>query len=216
MTDVNEIRARFPDLYEQELLDRIAAEGDRMELKEGDLLMDIGGYIKRIPLVMDGLLKVLREDEDGNEMLLYFIGPGQTCAMALTCCMGAATSTVRVVAEEDSVVVTIPARIMDELTNDFRSWKTFVMHTYQQRFDDLLRTIDGIAFRQLDVRLMELLQGRVRASGRSVVELSHQALAQELNTAREVVSRILKQMERKGLVKLGRQRIEVLEPAAAG
>lgn len=205
------LRLTFPDLYEPEMLDAIVAEGQPMTIAEGDMLMDIGGYIRNIPLVMRGLLKVMREDEDGNEMLLYFVGPGETCAMALTCCMGAAQSNVRVVAEEATDIIALPARLMDAWTSEYKSWKTFVMHSYQRRFDELLRTIDGIAFQRLDDRLLELLRGRAKAAGGRVVNLSHQALAQELNTAREVVSRLLKQMERRGLLKLGRQRIELLE-----
>lgn len=181
-----------------------------MELKAGEMLMDIGGYIKYIPLVLKGMLKIMREDSDGNELLLYYIRPGETCAMSLTCCMGDAKSTVRAEVEEDVLVLAIPIRFMDKWTNEFQSWKSFVMHTYQMRYEELLRTIDGIAFQKLDDRLERALKEKCASLGTNSLVITHQELANELNSSREVISRLLKQMERKGKVKLGRHKIEVI------
>ncbi len=181
-----------------------------MELKAGELMMDIGGYIKYIPLVLKGMLKIMREDSDGNELLLYYIRPGETCAMSLTCCMGDAKSTVRAEVEEDVLILAIPIRFMDQWTNQFQSWKSFVMHTYQMRYEELLKTIDGIAFQKLDDRLERALKEKCSTSGTNSLVITHQELANELNSSREVISRLLKQMERKGKVKLGRHKIEVL------
>lgn len=206
----NEFRKAFPDIYEAEARAAVLQTSTLEELRAGDIWMDIGGYIKKIPLVLSGSLKLLREDDDGNEMLLYFVGPGETCAMSLTCCNNGARSTIRVVAEEDTRLLAMPARLMDEFTDRFRSWKNFVMLTYQRRFEELLRTVDGIAFQKLDARILDLLRERVRKSGDRVVHTTHQELANELNSSREVISRLLKAMERDGAVKLGRQRIELL------
>lgn len=205
-----ELRTLFPDLYEPEVRQAILEEGGYVELKEGDKLMELGQYIKQLPLVLTGSLKVLREDQEGRELLLYHVLPGQSCAMAITCCMGDARSNVRVIAEEDTTAVTIPTRLLDEWSTRFRSWKAFVMHQYQRRFDDLLNVVDSIAFRKLDDRLWKVLKDRAARSGDKVVKASHQELADELHSSREVISRLLKQMERDGMVRMGRQQIELV------
>jgi CRP/FNR family transcriptional regulator len=204
------LKETFPSIYEESARNEIEKEGIIMELKAGEMLMDIGGYIKYIPLVMKGMLKIMREDSDGNELLLYYIRPGETCAMSLTCCMGDAKSTVRAEVEEDVLILAIPIRFMDQWTNQFQSWKSFVMHTYQMRYEELLKTIDGIAFQKLDDRLERALKEKCTSLGTNSLVITHQELANELNSSREVISRLLKQMERKGKVKLGRHKIEVL------
>lgn len=206
------LRDMFPAIYEQEARSAIVQASHLVELQAGDIFMDLGGYIKSIPLVLSGLLKLIREDEQGNEILLYFVAPGETCAMSLTCCNSDARSTIRVSAEEDTVLLAVPARNMDEWTERFRSWKTFVMQSYQNRFEALLRTIDSIAFQKLDQRLLKLLREHARTQGSEMLQITHQELANELNSSREVVSRLLKVMEHDGLVELGRQRIKVLTP----
>lgn len=200
----------FPDIYEPEARQAIAKHGQIMQVPAGEKLMDIGQYIRFMPLVIEGSLKILREDPDGNELLLYYIQPGETCAMSLTCCLGDARSNVRAVAEEDTRLIAIPVRFLDEWTNSFRSFKSFVMLTYQRRFEELLATIDGIAFQRLDERLLSAIREKAKARQNSAVQTTHQELANELNSSREVISRVLKQMEKKGLVKLGRNRIELV------
>jgi CRP/FNR family transcriptional regulator len=205
-----ELKQGFPDLYEENLRKSIEQEATVMEIPAGEMLMDIGNYIKFVPLIMSGTLKIMREDKDGNELLLYYVKAGETCAMSLTCCMGDARSNVRAIAEEDTVILAIPVRYMDQWTNQYQSWKSFVMHTYQKRFEELLATIDGIAFQKLDDRLERALKQRSEAAGVKLLAVTHQELATELNSSREVMSRILKQMERRNMVKLGRNRIELL------
>lgn len=207
-----DLRRLFPDLYEPEVREALLQEGSLIELKEGDRLMEMGQYIKNLPLVLTGSLKVLREDEEGRELVLYHVGPGQSCAMAITCCMGDARSTVRVIADENTTAVSIPTRLLDDWSTRYRSWKAFVMHQYQQRFDDLLNVIDSIAFRKLDERLLMTLRDRAKRSGSTILKASHQELADELHSSREVISRLLKQMEREGLVRMGRQQLELLRP----
>jgi CRP/FNR family transcriptional regulator len=204
------LRTRFSDIYEPEARQAILEHSKPMRLKAGDTWMEIGAYIKAIPMVLEGQLKLLREGPDGDEMLLYFVGPGETCAMSLTCCTSDARSTIRVVAEEDTLLLAVPARFMDQWTEEFRSWKSFVMLSYQRRFEELLQTIDGIAFQKLDARILDLLRERARVHGSPIITTTHQEIAQELHSSREVISRLLKRMEREGLVKLGRQRVELL------
>lgn len=207
-----ELRKLFPDLYEPEVLEAVMQEGTVIQLQEGDRLMEMGQYIKQLPLVLSGSLRVLREDEEGRELLLYHVLPGQSCAMAITCCMGDARSNVRVIADEETEAIAVPTRLLDDWSSRFRSWKAFVMHQYQRRFDDLLNVVDGIAFRKLDERLLKTLRDRSQRAGSPVVHASHQELADELHSSREVISRLLKQMEREGLVRMGRQQVELLRP----
>jgi CRP/FNR family transcriptional regulator, anaerobic regulatory protein len=209
------LKKHFPDIYEPEAREALIAAGHRMDLAAGHVFMEIGGYIRNIPLVLSGLLKLVREDEEGNEMLLYYLKPGETCAMSLTCCMNEARSTIRVTAEEDTELLAIPVRQMDSFTDRFRSWKNFVMLTYQRRFEELLHTIDGVAFQKLDVRIQDLLSERARNAGTKQLVITHQEIAEQLNSSREVISRLLKRMERDGELKLGRQRIELLGPSWA-
>lgn len=205
-----ELKKIFPDLYEENLRNVIEQEGTVVHLEQGEMLMDIGGFIKFVPLVLEGSLKIMREDKDGHELLLYYVKAGETCAMSLTCCMGDAQSNVRAVAEEPTTLIAIPVRYMDLWTNQYQSWKSFVMHTYQKRFEELLETIDGIAFQKLDDRLEKVLKSRVEMAGSNHLVVTHQELASELNSSREVISRILKQMEKRGMVKLGRNKLDVL------
>jgi len=204
------LQSLFPDICEQEARAALLEHGTIMRVRQGDRMMEIGQHIRFMPLVVSGSLKVMREDQDGNELLLYYVQPGETCAMSLTCCMRDARSSVRAVAEEDTLILAIPVRYMDEWTSVFKSFKQFVMLTYQRRYDELLQTIDGIAFQRLDDRLLHALRDKSRAQANAVVHTTHQELANELNSSREVISRVLKQMERKNLVRLGRNRIELL------
>lgn len=206
-----EITTVFPDFYEKDLVAEILSKGSWIRLKEGEMLMEIGANVKYVPLLFEGSLKVLREDKDGNELLLYYVNPGESCAMTLSSCLGKGLSEVRAVVEEDCRVLLIPVHQVENWTARHDSWKIFVMHTYHRRFEELLRTIDGIAFHKLDDRLMNLLDQRVKSTGSKSIQVTHQELAGELNSSREVISRILKQLEKKGIVTLGRSRIEVIK-----
>ena len=204
------IRLIFPAIYESELRKEIVLQGQLMNLQEGEKLIDIGNYIRYIPMVLEGSLKILREDEDGNELLMYYVTIGQTCAMSLTCCMNEEKSKVRAVAEENTTLIAIPIRKMDEWMEKFRSWKNFVMQSYQKRFEEMLLAIDNLAFSNMDERLEHYLIGKQKIHGGKVVHITHQEISQELNSSREVISRLLKQMEKDGRIKLGRNQIEML------
>lgn len=200
----------FPLIYEKEAKEAILSETIYKEFKEGELLMDIGQYIKFVPLVTKGLIKIIREDNDGNELLLYYLKPGDTCAMSLTCCSGESTSKIRAIVEEDTECFLIPTKLLDEWTDKFPSFKNFVLATYQKRFDELLATIDGLAFQKMDERLLNILKDKSAMAKSNVIQITHLQLAEELHSSREVISRLLKQMENKKMVKLGRQRIELM------
>lgn len=207
--DIQQLNATFADLYEKNVKDAILETGQIMEIPEGEILIDIGQYIKMMPLLLSGSLKILREDNDGKELLLYHVHPGETCAMSITCCMGDAKSSVRAVAEEDTKLIALPTRIMDEWSNQYPSWKHFIMRTYQRRFEELLNTIDSIAFQKLDDRLERWLKEKTAKSPDGVIQITHQEIASELHSSREVISRLLKKMEHQGILELGRNKIKM-------
>lgn len=204
------VENQFPFLYEKELQEEIAAAGTLKEVAEGELIMDIGNYIKLMPLLIKGSIRVLREDEEANELLMYYLTAGETCAMSLTCCLQDQQSEVRAVAEEDCTLIMIPVRFMDQWMSKYNCWKEFVMSTYQNRFKELLSTIDSIAFMNMDDRLLKYLKDKTESSGSISIKTTHQDIAYELNSSREVISRLLKKLEYKGVVKLSRNKVEVL------
>lgn len=207
--DMALLTASFADLYEKSIKQAIAETGQVIEIPEGEILIDIGQYIKMMPLILSGSLKILREDNDGKELLLYHVHEGETCAMSITCCMGDAKSSVRAIAEENTKMIALPTRIMDEWSNQFPSWKHFIMRTYQKRFEELLHTIDSIAFQKLDDRLERWLKEKTSKSEDGTIHITHQEIASELHSSREVISRLLKKMEHQGLLELGRNKIKM-------
>lgn len=204
------VESAFPQFADPRLLERIAETGREMRFEPGERIMDYGRYVKTVPLLLEGLVKIARQDEEGRELLLYYLEPGETCAMSLTCCMGSKKSEIRAEVEEPTRLVAIPVEAMDEWLDEFPAWKRFVMSTYAGRFEELLQALDAVAFLQLDERLVRFLQARRKATEKDVIRLSHQEIAGELHSTREVVSRLLKKLERDGRVELRRNRIRLL------
>ena len=160
---------------------------------------------------MEGAIKVMREDKDGDELLLYFLERGDTCAMTLSCCLGQTKSEIRAVAERDTKLIMIPIEKMEEWTSKYKSWRDFVFESYHARLNEMLETIDTIAFMNMDQRLMKYLQDKAKINQNEVIAATHQQIAYDLHTSRVVISRLLKKLEIDGRIKLQRNSIEVLE-----
>jgi len=205
------VREKFPMFYEEALLDEMADNGQIISYKAGDVIMDINHYIKSIFLLIEGSVKIIREDDEGNELFLYYLNQSETCAIALTCCVSNLKSEIRAIAEEDCMMVTIPVKFLDTWMDKYNSWKSFVFQTYNIRFNELLQTIDSIAFMKMDERLYKYLVDKVKATKKTALRITHQEIAYELNTSREVISRLLKQLEKHGSIKLSRNRIDFLD-----
>ena len=171
--------------------------------------MSPGDSIVFVPIVLEGVIRVIRQNSDGKEVFLYHLYPGQTCAMALSCCQGNKSSTVKAIAEENSRILQIPVNMVEHWYR-YPEWKTFVDNTYSHRFSELLEVIDLIAFSNMDKQLLHYLRERATAAGTNVLFITHQNIAEELHTHREVISRLLRTMEQKNLLKLGRNTIEIL------
>jgi len=205
-----DIRARFKDLFEPGLLAELEVKAKRVHIKAGETLLDVGQIVKSMPILLTGLVKVSRIEEDGRELFLYYLNPEETCAMTFTCCMQGHASEIRAEAEEDVDMLQVPIEAMDEWLAKYPTWKSFVMKTIRDRFNELLRTIDLIAFQNLDQRLIAFLRERSKASESTLVNLSHEEIATELATSRVVISRLLKKLERDGKVLLYRNQVKLL------
>ena len=204
------IRTHFPMLSEPNLIDKIAEVGTLKKIPSGGELIRIGQYIKWIPLVIEGSVKIAREDQEGHEIFLYYLEGGNTCAMSLTCCLEEEKSSIKAVAEADTSMVMIPVRYMDEWMLQYRSWKNFVLRSYSTRFEELIRALDALAFQRMDQRLVKYLEERSKALKSDLLHVTHQEIAYDLNSSREAVSRLLKKLESQGEIKLGRNKIELL------
>lgn len=198
----------FPS-FSPDLVEEIVSAHHIVKIPAGELMMDIGEDIEQIPLLYKGMVKIFREDEQGNELFLYHLYPGEACAISFVCSMKEKKSKIKALTVEDSEFITVPINRMDDFMLKFKSWYYFVLETFNFRFEELLSTVDEIAFHQMDERLVNYLVKSAQAIGSRTVETSHQTIANELNSSREVVSRLLKTMEGQGKVKLGRGRIQL-------
>lgn len=205
------IRNQFSSITEPALQEEIAKVGKLLDFKAGEVIMDYGNYIKMVPLLVKGSIKVVREDaERDHEIFLYFLNKGETCSMSFSCCMLNKQSDIRTTAEEDARIIGIPIKYVDEWMMKYKSWKNFVMSSYDQRMQELVRTIDTIAFDNMDERLLKYLQQKSEAVASRVLSTTHQDIAYDLNASREAISRLLKKLEHLGRIKLGRNKIELM------
>jgi CRP/FNR family transcriptional regulator len=199
----------FPQ-FEPGLIELIEKEAVQRTFLAGEIIMRTGQYIKSTALVLEGRVKIYRENPDGGEFLMYYLGPGQACAVTMICAIQSQQSEIMAKAEEDTEVLMIPIQLMDDMMNKYKSWYQFVIMTYRNRFDELLAVIDNVAFRNMDERLEFYLKRHADATGKKLIETSHQQIADDLNSSREVISRLLKKMEQRNLLKLHRNMIELL------
>ncbi len=204
----------YPNLhtvFEPELLEELETKAVHKAIKAGEILISIGQTVRQVPIVLSGSVKILRLDEDGNEILLYYLSPTESCAMTFTCCMQQFPSEVQAVAEEDSELLMLPIAVMDKWIVQYPTWRSFVMKTIHDRFQELLKTVDQIAFQQLDERLVHYLKEKVRIGGSPLLTLSHEQIASELATSRVVISRLLKKLENQKRLLLYRNQVRILD-----
>lgn len=202
-----ELKNSYGHLFEDALLNEINQVGTFKEIPEGYKMMEIGEYVRSMPLLVSGVIKVLREDNDGDELLLYFLEKGETCAMTLSCCLGQTKSEIRAVAETDAKLIMIPIQKMEEWSGKYKSWRNFVFESYHRRLNEMLETIDSIAFLKMDERLLKYLKEKSRVSKENTIHNTHQEIAYELHTSRVVISRLLKKLENLEKIELHRNHI---------
>lgn len=197
-------------VFEPKLLQEIQQYGIRQSFNEGDLIIDYGKYIRMMPIVLKGTIKVFRLDELGNEILLYYLSSSESCSMAYSCCVEAKKSEVKAIAEDDVELIAIPHEKLDEWLCVFPSWKNYILRSFNERFIELLKSIESIAFHKLDERLISYLKEKQRLSGSSVIKASHYLIAEEMSTSRVVISRLLKQLENDKKIILYRNEIKLM------
>ena len=205
------IKKTYGYIFEDKLIEEIVESSLLRDFKEGDILIDFGDSIRKMPLLISGAIKILREDFDEGELLLYFIEKGDTCAMTMTCCLGETKSEIRAVAETRGTVVMIPINKMEEWLGKYKSWRNFVFNSYNNRLKEMLSAIDNLAFMNMDERLLNYLNEKVKINNSNEINNTHQEIAYDLHTSRVVISRLLKALENKGKIKLNRSSIVLLK-----
>ncbi|QEM11010.1 Crp/Fnr family transcriptional regulator [Mucilaginibacter rubeus] len=195
MFDVKAAVKKFETTFEPALLTELEASSMLMNVKGGDTMLNPGQTIRAVPLLLSGTFKVSRVNDEGQEILLYYVKEGESCAMTFTCCMMSHFSVIRGTAEEDSELLCVPMDVMDGWMIKYPTWKRFVMQTILNRFTEILKSIDDIAFKKLDDRLVNYLKEKAKTTGSSLINLTHQQIGDDLGTSRVVVSRLLKKLE---------------------
>lgn len=210
LKSVEEYLNTFFLTLEPELRQKMAEKAQLKTFETGDLLLEKGQYFRSTYLVVEGAVQMYREDDDGNEFLVYMITPGEACALSMICALKHEKSELRARAVENTTVIAIPLDDMDSWMQQYKSWYYFVLETYRSRLEDLLEVVDQVIFRSMDERLEFYLKNKAKKLGHNVLSITHQEIANDLNSSREVISRLVKKMENRGLVKTGRNSVEWL------
>ncbi|RZK66005.1 MAG: Crp/Fnr family transcriptional regulator [Pedobacter sp.] len=203
------LHASFPQ-FEPGLIETLTRNASLKEFNEGDSLMSTGQFMRFTMLVVDGLVKLYREGEDGSEFFMYYIHPGSACALSMICSTKQQTSEIKASAVDKTTVLAVPTSLMDELMKTYKTWYYFVLETYRTRFEELLVVIDHISFKAMDERLEFYLEKQHLDLSTRILMLTHSQIANDLNSSREVISRLLKKMEQQKKVILHRSYIEYL------
>ena len=199
----------FPQ-FETSLREKLANIGSIQKFEENEILMRPGQYFKTTMLLVEGVIKLYREGKDGNEFFMYFIEPGNACALSMICASKNEASAIMAKTIKPVKIISLPINYMDELMTNYKSWYYFVVETYRYRFEDMLNVVDAIAFKAMDERLEFYLKNQCKLYQTNILNLTHQQIAEDLNSSREVISRLLKKMEQNQMVKLGRNSLEVI------
>ena len=204
--EIQRLQQLFPEL-ETALLEEMLEHGSIKEVKAGETILRVGQTIRSTMLVLDGLVKLYREDEEGSEFFIYHLDAGQACSLSMVCAIKHEKSEVLAKALTDATLLSIPLELMEQWMARYKSWYQFVITSYRKRFEELLKTIDAIAFSNMDERLENYMRKQVALLGPQL-KMTHQDIATDLNTSREVISRLLKKMEARGWIIIHRSSIE--------
>ncbi len=204
------IENAYTGILEPALIEEIEAVATLKTFQTGDIIIDIGQYIRSMPLLLTGAIKIMREDEKEGELLLYYLAKGETCTMSIACCLGNKKSEIRAQAEMETVVAMIPNQYLNEWLVKYSSWRTFILNSYSSRMNEMLGAIDNLAFSKMEDRIMNYLKEKVKLTEDRILTVTHQDIALDLNTSRVVVSRILKKLENEDKIVLLRNEIRVL------
>ncbi|MGX1639669.1 MULTISPECIES: Crp/Fnr family transcriptional regulator [Sphingobacterium] len=204
------IENAYTGILEPALIEEIEAVATLKTFQSGDIIIDIGQYIRSMPLLLTGAIKIMREDEKEGELLLYYLAKGETCTMSIACCLGNKKSEIRAQAEMETAVAMIPNQYLNEWLVKYSSWRSFILNSYSSRMNEMLGAIDNLAFSKMEDRIMNYLKEKVKLTEDRILTVTHQDIALDLNTSRVVVSRILKKLENEDKIVLLRNEIRVL------
>ena len=193
-----------------EIREKLAQYGISKSFAEGDVILRENAYINSIPIVTSGSIRVLRTDDDGREILLYYISSGESCIMSFLGGLHQDTSKIKAVAEEETEILFIPIEKVTLLIREYPEWLNYIFRLYHKRFEELLEVVNEVAFKKMDERILSFIKKKCELTKSNDLHLTHEQIANELGTARVVVSRLLKQMEEEGLVTLGRNKISLV------
>jgi len=202
---------KFSFIFEKELIEEICLSGKLGNFSAADVLIDLGQRIEYIPLILSGSIKIMTEDKEGNELLLYYLELGDTCAVTLNCCSKASNSTIRATCETDCQLVFIPAEKLEEWMVSYKSWRNFILQSYHERLGEMLNAVDVLAFDNMEERLYKYLKNKVLVNGNPDLQVTHLEIANDLHSSRVVISRLMKKLELDGKIRQHRNRIEFLE-----
>ena len=199
----------FPQ-FDKDLISHLEKISEEVDFEEGDVLMRSGQYFKNSLLILDGRVKLYREGDDGEEFFLYYLERGSACALSMICATKNETSAIKAKAMSPVKALAIPIQYMDGLMKDYRQWYYFVLETYRARFEELLEVIDQVAFHSMDEKLEFYLKRQFESYGGHKITVTHQEIAEDLNSSREVISRLLKKMESQKKISVSRNEISRL------
>ncbi|MFD1769938.1 Crp/Fnr family transcriptional regulator [Sphingobacterium suaedae] len=204
------LRETYGGVLEPELILELQRVATIKNFTEGDLIIDYGQYVRSMPLLLTGTIKIIRRDMEQGDLFLYYLAKGDTCTMSIACCVGLKKSEIRAEAETETVVAMVPKQYLADWLGRYASWRAFILQSYAARMDELLQSIDNLAFMDMESRIVYYLQEKVKALDNRILIGTHQQIATELNTSRVVVSRILKKLEKEQKIVLLRNEIRVL------
>ena len=194
-------------ILEEELVTEIINNSQLKEIEQDTAIVNVGDELNYIPIVLEGSIKISRENEEGEELLLYYIEGGDTCAMTLQCCVRNTKSEIRATTMEKSLILMIPIKMMEVWLHKYKSWREYILQSYHTRMTELMETIDAITFMRLDERLLKYLTDQAKLLGSLEINHTHQQIAEDLHSSRVVISRLLKQLEIKKIITIQRNKI---------
>lgn len=209
LTCYNRLKERFEFLFEPELINEICKHGQVHKYDDESTLMEIGQLVTHMPLIISGSVKIMTEDKDGSELLLYYLELGDTCAVTLNCCSRKAKSTIRAIAEPYTEILFIPIQMLEEWMVKYKSWRNFVLDSYNTRLNEMVEAIDNLAFNNMEERLVKYLKEKAFIDKSADLKITHHQIANDLNSSRVVISRMMKKLEKDGQLEQHRNRIEL-------
>lgn len=200
---------KFQYLFEEELIDEICRYGKQTRFPADHTIIDIGDKIANMPLVISGSVRIMTEDEEGRELLLYYLELGDTCAMTLNCCSRATKSNIRAITEEPCEIIMVPVEYLDIWMVKFKKWRNFVLESYNTRLNEMLESIDSLAFFNMEERILKYLRDKAMVIGDDHLKITHFQIARDLNSSRVVISRLMKKLEDAGEIVQSRNMVKV-------